>query len=199
MEKKNKKVWRTVSNIIFVVLIALLLIPSGRVWVQQGMMKIGLFRAKLEAPKENLQVDADAQKLSSKVSFMDDAGNEVKLADLQGKVVFINYWATWCPPCKAEMPSIQALKDKFEGNEDLVFMLVELETAKEKAREFMTAGKMNLPLYYPAGAIPKEWLSGTVPTTMILDKEGNVAMHHEGMADYSRKSVVEFVTDLLSK
>src|SRR5690606_31828464 len=197
----KKKIWKIVSNILFVGLIIFLILPSGRTWIQQGLMKIGLFKPKLEAPREE-PVRATEDETSSGsnyagVAFSDDNGNRVNVPDLKGKVVFLNFWATWCPPCKAEMPSIQVLKDKFKGNEQVAFLIVEIEGEKDKARDFMKKGNMDLPIYYPESQIPGEWLGGAIPTTVILDKTGKIAAKHEGMADYSRADVSDFITELI--
>lgn len=196
----KKKVWKIVGNIIFAGLIILLLLPSGRVWVQQGLMKIGLFKPKLET-SETTTVEDENAPVSDYVgvAFSDDNGHVVSIQDLKGKVVFLNFWATWCPPCKAEMPSIQVLKDKFKNNDQVAFLIVEIEGEKEKARNFMQQGDMDLPVYYPEGQIPSEWLGGAIPTTVILDKTGKIAARHEGMADYSRAEVSDFMLELTQK
>lgn len=201
----KKKIWKVSSNILFVGLIILFIVPSGRVWVQKGLMKIGLFKPNLEKPNDannNLPRASDGdltEHYDVRVAFSDDTGDVVTIRDLQGKVVFINFWATWCPPCKAEMPSIQTLKDRLKGNEDIVFLIVEIEGEKEKARNFMQQGGMDLPIYYPESQIPSDWLAGAIPTTVILDKAGNIAARHEGMADYSRAEVSDFLTELIQK
>ena len=198
----KKKVWKIVGNIIFAGLIILLLLPSGRVWVQQGLMKIGLFKPKLETSEAtNTPAEDEGTLLSdyAGVAFSDDNGHVVSIHDLKGKVVFLNFWATWCPPCKAEMPSIQVLKDKFKDNDQVAFLLVEIEGEKEKARDFMLKGDMDLPIYYPESQIPGEWLGGAIPTTVILDKTGKIAARHEGMADYSRTEVSDFMLELTQK
>lgn len=201
--KDRKKFWRIVINIVFAVLVIALVVPASRSWIQQGLMKIGFFKPSLEAPQDTVaqkkETPASAAS-SANVSFSNEKGEVVHIKDLAGKVVFVNFWATWCPPCKAEMPSIQQLKDKFgDNNDDVVFMLVEIDGEAEKAREFMKQGKMDLPIYFPESEIPSNWLGQSIPTTVILDKDGNVAAHHEGMADYSRKEVFEFITNLIKK
>lgn len=198
----KKKAWKIIGNIIFAGLIILLLLPSGRVWVQQGLMKIGLFKPKLETSEATTTPAEDKAPLLSDyagVTFSDDNGHVVSIHDLKGKVVFLNFWATWCPPCKAEMPSIQVLKDKFKDNDQVAFLLVEIEGEKEKARDFMLKGDMDLPIYYPESQIPGEWLGGAIPTTVILDKTGKIAARHEGMADYSRTEVSDFMLELTQK
>lgn len=196
---EDKKWGRWIGNTIFFGLVIMLLIPTTRTWMQQGLMKLGLFKPSLEAPVvEGKEGEVDL-KIGEDVVFLNDNEQRVPLADLKGKVVFINFWATWCPPCKAEMPSIQVLKDKFKGNDSVEFMLVEIDGEKEKANTFMKKGKMDLPIYYPDSSIPREWLGGSIPTTVILDKEGNTVAHHAGMADYSKKEVFDFITELINK
>ncbi|HLT87130.1 MAG TPA: TlpA disulfide reductase family protein [Sphingobacterium sp.] len=199
----KKKVWKIVSNIVLVGLIILLILPDGRTWVQQGLMKIGLFKPKLEkaekAPNQHAEVEAPSGSNYAGVAFSDDNGEIINIPDLKGKVVFLNFWATWCPPCKAEMPSIQVLKDKFKDNDQVAFLIVEIEGKKEKARDFMQQGNMDLPIFYPESQIPGEWLGGAIPTTVILDKTGKIAAQHEGMADYSRTEVSDFITELIQQ
>ncbi|MEJ5053533.1 TlpA family protein disulfide reductase [Sphingobacterium sp. MYb382] len=202
MIKDKKKFWKITSNIIFGLIIILLLVPTSRVWIQQGLMKVGLFKPKLEQPAEVPAAAAETtteDKAPVTAVFSDDEGKPVDILDLKGKVVFLNFWATWCPPCKAEMPSIQNLVKKFKGNDKVVFMLVEIEHEKEKAHTFLKENKLNLPIYYPESEIPSEWLGQSIPTTIILDKDGRIAARHEGMADYDRKEVFEFITDLINK
>ncbi|PRD56333.1 TlpA family protein disulfide reductase [Sphingobacterium gobiense] len=199
----KKKLWKIGSNVLLVGLIILLILPAGRAWIQQGLMKIGLFKPNLEKPEEvstnTSQVDITSDSNYAGVAFSDDNGEVVNISDLKGKVVFLNFWATWCPPCKAEMPSIQVLKDKFKDNNQVVFLIVEIEAEKEKARDFMQQSDMDLPIYYPESQIPSEWLAGAIPTTVILDKTGDIAARHEGMADYSRTDVFDFITELINK
>lgn len=198
--KNKKKTWKIVGNIIFALLIMLLIVPTSRAWMQQGLMKLGLFKPNLEKPKESDNISQQTVVSSDlNTTFSNDKGELVKVSDLKGKVVFINFWATWCPPCKAEMPSIEVLKDKFKGKDNIEFLLVEIEHAKEKAHAFLQEHNLDLPIYYPESQIPGSWLGGSIPATVILDKEGNLAAHHEGMADYSRKEVFDFLTELMNK
>lgn len=200
MIKDKKKFWKITSNIIFGLIVLVMLIPTSRIWVQQGLMKIGLFKPKLEQPAAAPAAEATTEdKAPVTAVFSDDAGQPVDILDLKGKVVFLNFWATWCPPCKAEMPSIQKLVEKFKGNDKVVFMLVEIEHEKDKAHAFLKDNKLKLPIYYPESEIPSEWLGQSIPTTVILDKDGRIAARHEGMADYDRKEVFEFITDLINK
>ncbi|NJI71755.1 TlpA family protein disulfide reductase [Sphingobacterium kitahiroshimense] len=192
MNPKTKKI---IGNSVFVVIILLLLWPTSRAYFQQGLMKIGLFKPTLEEPEK---IDSQIS-VQNNISFKNDKGEIVNMNDLKGKVVFINFWATWCPPCIAEMPSIATLYERLKGNSEVVFLIVEIEGESEKANKFMTRKQLNLPVYYPNSQIPKEWLGGSIPTTLIINKHGEIATKHEGLADYSRQEVSDFIIELTKK
>lgn len=198
MDKKTKS-W--ILNGLFVVLLALLIWPTSRTYFQQGLMKIGLFSPKLSSPSaDNAATDpGEAPVLAPAISFRDPEGKVVQLSDLKGKVVFINFWATWCPPCIAEMPSIEALYKKFEDNQDIVFLIVEIEANAEKAQQFMSSKNLSLPIYFPESEISEAYLSGSIPTTVIIDKTGAIASRNEGMADYSSQEVSDYISELIHK
>jgi thiol-disulfide isomerase/thioredoxin len=197
MNPKTKKI---IGNIVFVLFIAVLIWPTSRSYFQQMLMKVGLFKPKLEVPQQAAEpLSAGKENVGKAVSFVNQLGETVPVASLKGKVVFINFWATWCGPCRAEMPSINVLYDKFKDNPNVVFLIVEIEGDQEKAAAFVKNEKLTLPISYPNSDIPKEWLSASIPSTVILDKDGNLATRHEGMADYSTPDVASFIQDLINK
>lgn len=131
--------------------------------------------------------------------FQDENGAATHTQDLNGKVVFINFWATWCPPCLKEMPSIQVLYDKFKDNDNVEFLIVEIENDIEGTKKFLNNQNLSLPIVYPKGDIPSTWLGGAIPTTIILDKEGKTAAKQEGMYDFSTQAVEDFIQELISQ
>lgn len=133
------------------------------------------------------------------ITFQDGNGKIVALNDLKGKVVFINFWATWCPPCIAEMPSINELKAKFGENENIIFLMVDVDGKHKKSQAFMDKREFNLPVYIPHSEIPKEFLSGAIPTTVILDKKGAIAARIEGGRDYSKPEIVNALKQLIEE
>lgn len=190
-----KFLYKNKSNLLFFALILVLVFSTdAKALLSQGLMKLGFYQPKLEeaiAPKE----------VSSSLYFemLDADGNSVELSDLKGKVVFINFWATWCPPCIAEMPSIQKMYDKVRDDEEIVVLTVEVQGAKEKAMKFMERKNMDLPVVYPNTAIPEEIFQGSLPTTVIFDKDGNIAHTTMGMADYSGQNILDFFEELKTK
>lgn len=128
--------------------------------------------------------------------FLDSSGTKVSLSSLQGKVVFVNFWATWCPPCIKEMPSIETLKNKMKGK-DVVFLLVDVDGNYDKAKAFMEKRKLDLPIYIPATSITNTYLGSSIPTTIIFDKKGNMIQRIVGGVDFASEEVEKFMEQVL--
>ncbi|MCA4782232.1 TlpA family protein disulfide reductase [Empedobacter stercoris] len=173
--------------------LVLLFVPEAKAMIQQGLMKLGLFDPKLEKVEKSSQPETEANYI---FEMVDVDGKTVNMEDLKGKVVFMNFWATWCPPCIAEMPSIQTLYDKVKEDKDIVILTVEVEGKRDKVAKFMERKKLSLPVVYPNSSIPTEFFNGSLPTTIILDKKGNIAHTTMGMADYSGQDIVDFLNEL---
>ncbi|GGH78210.1 thiol-disulfide isomerase/thioredoxin [Filimonas zeae] len=188
-----------VANIISWVLPALALFialnANAKAWAIRGLMQVGLFQVQAV---DNIAEDAPESAYEGDVVFKDGAGKAVELSSLKGKVVFINFWATWCPPCRAEMPSINTLYSKFKNNADVVFIMVDVDGKYEKSYSFIKQNGYNFPLYVPASSIPSSMLGNAIPTTVILNKKGKIAMRHEGGADYASPKVEKLINSLLN-
>jgi peroxiredoxin len=101
-------------------------------------------------------------------------GERVKLSDYRGKVVFLNFWATWCPPCRAEMPAMEKLQQKFQGRPFQMLAVNFMET-RAKAKAFVDKMKLTFPIVMdPHGVIGKNYNAENLPVTYIIDKQGNV-------------------------
>jgi thiol-disulfide isomerase/thioredoxin len=133
------------------------------------------------------------------ISFLDEDKKAVALNDLKGKVVFINFWATWCPPCVREMPSINNLKKHYKNNKDLVFLMVDVDGNYDVSKKFMEKNNLDLPLYMPNGEIPSRFLGNSIPTTVILDRTGKMVARIEGGRDYMAPEIISSMDDLLKK
>lgn len=166
--------------------------PSAKAWMLSGLMKVGLFQpdVKSKQPGEVLKM------LPQGVVFSDSSGKPVALSALKGKVLFINFWATWCPPCIAEMPSINKLYQQFGKNKDLVFLMVDVDNSLQRSLTFMEQKNYSLPVYTPASAIPPEIFDGSIPTTLIVNKAGEIVFEHTGGADFSNGELVQFLRNL---
>lgn len=136
--------------------------------------------------------------LAPAVLFTDSKGKTIDISKQRGKVLFINFWATWCPPCIAEMPSIAKLQSQL-NSKDILFLMVDVDKNFGKSVKFMDKNGYQLPVYQPAGEVPAAFLSGAIPTTVVIDKAGRVVGRHEGGADYANPEVVQYFADLIKQ
>lgn len=128
--------------------------------------------------------------------MVDLDGKTVAFESLQGQVIFLNIWATWCPPCIAEMPNIQKLYDKV-GSDKIAFVMLSVdEGGRAKVKKFIDRKGYTFPVYLPASQFPQEFYSNAIPTTFIISPEGKIVAKQEGMAEYDTKEVREYLQGL---
>ncbi|WP_170114164.1 TlpA family protein disulfide reductase [Pontibacter mucosus] len=175
--------------------------------VQRLLLATGIRNA--EVPETLQNPDANAVVEAAVAANPTMAGAGFKLVDLngkvtdfeslKGKVVFLNIWATWCPPCVAEMPNIQRLHDKL-ADENVAFVMLSVdEGGVEKVKKYIDKKGYTFPVYMPASSFPQEFYSNAIPTTFIISPEGKIVAKQEGMADYDTKEVREFLVGLAKK
>jgi thiol-disulfide isomerase/thioredoxin len=121
-------------------------------------------------------------------------GTEMAFSQFKGKVVFLNFWATWCPHCVAELPNIQNLYDSLK-NEDVAFLLISDEDTGT-IRKFMEKKRYNLPVYLRGKDLPKVFATQGIPATFILDRDGMIAFKHVGSAKWDDESCRSFILGL---
>ncbi|MGZ5247698.1 MAG: TlpA family protein disulfide reductase [Flavitalea sp.] len=116
-------------------------------------------------------------------NLKDINGNIVNLESLKGKKVFVNLWATWCPPCRKEMPSIQKLSAEVNKN-NVVFVMLSLDDDFEKAKAYVQENNLMLPIYYPAETLPELFNVEGIPATFIFNEKGKLIKRVDGMDNY---------------
>lgn len=116
-------------------------------------------------------------------------GKTISLADLKGKVVLVNFWATWCPPCRAEIPDLVKLQDKYRDRL-VVLGISEDEVDPAQVKAFATEQKMNYPIVMATTELRQIFKGvAALPTTFVLDTEGEIQMRHVGMLDPERTEI----------
>ncbi|MEM8509060.1 MAG: TlpA family protein disulfide reductase [Bacteroidota bacterium] len=121
-------------------------------------------------------------------------GSRFSLASVKGKVVVINFWATWCPPCIAEMPSLNALYKSY--NEEVVFIFI-AQDKPDRVTEYLEKQGYNLPVYFAQHTPPNLLQHTSIPTTYILSKEGEIIVQETGAADWNSKNTRALLSELL--
>ena len=125
------------------------------------------------------------------------SGGETALSDYRGKVVFLNFWATWCPPCREEMPSMQTLYDEL-ADEGLEMLAVNVLEDAETARGFIEEEGFTYPVLLDTnGRVMIRYGVRAYPTTYIVDREGNVLGVRPGFHDWGTDAMVASVRELL--
>ncbi|SHG30013.1 Thiol-disulfide isomerase or thioredoxin [Flavobacterium micromati] len=186
--KTSKK--NIVQNIAFIVFIALLLFsPLGT------FIKVQLNRLIVFSPK-TIQLQDQKLLSSYKWLILDVKGNEVSLQDFKGKIIFVNFWTTWCPPCIAEMPSLQKLYNDYQDK--VVFLFVTTDSFNT-ADTFLKKEELNLPVYQSITNPPLEMVSATIPATYVIDKQGNIIVAKIGTANWNSDSFREKLDNYLRK
>ncbi len=184
--QKIKKHWGSI--IFYAVILFFVLNTDAKSWVLRQVIATGVLNT---AIKKGAPIK---QQAGTDFSFSSPEGNTLNSSMLQGKVVFINFWASWCPPCRAEMPSLNSLYLTLKNDNRFVFLFVSEDDDRTKASEYLKKNNFSIPMYYRNQVSP-EMFSGTLPTTIVLDKKGNIVMKHIGLAGYDNE---KFITQLKS-
>ncbi len=141
-------------------------------------------QGEMDVSKETVAPNtAKAEVLLPAFKIVDLNGKPFNLADFKGKKVFVNLWASWCPPCRAEIPSIEKLYSKLDKSK-AVFIMLSLDNDFGTAVNFAKKIKMVTPVYYPAEDLPALFNVNGIPATFIFDEKGNLVTRIEGGDDY---------------
>ncbi len=181
--KFNKKM---ISNILFIVAIALLIYPPSRAWIMRQVA----FSPSVEKVEERAILSNYNWQLKG-INTTD-----LDFETTKNKVIIVNMWATWCPPCVAEMPSLQDLYNDYKDT--VVFIFVTSE-GKEIVMPFMDKNNYNLPIYNMMSREPELLSSQSIPTTFLIDKNGAIVIKKTGAANWNSKKVRKQLDELIKE
>jgi thiol-disulfide isomerase/thioredoxin len=167
-------------------------LPEVMGFAQRLVLKTGLLTAAEMESREAIPAEAWSFPL------VDFAGNPVILEEFKGKVIFINAWATWCPPCVAEMPSIQSLYTQV-GSDKVQFVMLSLDKSPVKARKFMEQKGYTFPSYFPQSHLPRFFHTQSIPTTWIIGADGTLVSKKLGMAQYDTPAMIQLMENEIGK
>jgi len=182
-----KKQW---SNILFGVFIVLMIIPQTRMPIQVFIQRFISF-----SPSEIAKEDRTTLK-DYNWNLATLNSERTNLSQSEGKVIIINFWATWCPPCVAEMPELQELYNEYRDKVDFYFITSE---KSETVNFFLDKKGFELPVYLQIEKSPEVLESSSLPTTYLISKTGEIIMRKTGAASWNSDKVHEVLDGLLGE
>jgi len=178
-----------IKNIIFFIIIGVLLIPQTRQPIQVLLHKsLAIFSpSTIDESKQILVEDYNW-------GLKDQDGTAFNFEGTNGKVVLVNFWATWCPPCIAEMPSMQLLYDDYKDKIEFVFVSNEEFSV---INEFVSKKGYTFNVYNPMTKYPDVFDVSSIPRTFLIDKNGRIVIDKTGAANWNSKAVRNTIEKLL--
>jgi len=178
------------KNIIYIVLtvifLAFMLIKPLRNFVtEQIAMSPTVAKVNNETmlPAEVLDIDLKGINTSS-----------TNLKNLRGKVLFLNFWGTWCPPCRTEWPTVQKLYDLRKDN--LEFALIAMQDQEKDVKKFLKDNNYSVPVYIAESPLDPKILPQAFPTTYLIGKDGRILKKEDSSMDWSKDSILEFIDNV---
>ncbi|MCK4923260.1 MAG: TlpA family protein disulfide reductase [Bacteroidales bacterium] len=189
-EKSSK--WKIGGDILFYLFIILMIIPATR-----KPLSTAIIKATMRKPSVKTEVSVPRLlEEDYRMTFMDFKGNTVSLSDLKDEVVLLNFWATWCPPCRAEMPSLQKLYDSY--GEKIVMLLVSTED-QNTINQYLIQNEYDFPVYIQSSPYTQSFQVGSIPTTYIIAKNGRIVSSKKGAANWNSEKFKRELDNLLSE
>lgn len=189
---KKKKPLSIFFDAVFVLILLLLLIPATRKETAAFFIRWTSFPASSLDESEQYTIQAESRDWQ----FFDLEGNSYLFKELNTKPVFLNVWATWCPPCVAELPSIEDLY--VEYGKDVNFILVSNEDPNTIKKFIEKKGYSDLPVYYASYA-PKDFSSQSIPATFIVSNKGKVMVKKKGAAKWNSDKTKRLFEQLIKE
>lgn len=187
-----KRIKKNILSIVLLVAVILYIIPATRV-----PMQIYLHKG-LSYINQSSVIDEDERKSINYSDFtlVSESGKKLNFKSTQGKVVFVNFWATWCPPCIAEMPSLQKLYDDYSNRVEFLFVTSD---KFEKVKTFKTKKGFDFEVFNIVSGSQNELKTSSIPRTFIIDKKGEIVVDKSGAVDWNSKRVRSQLDTLLSE
>jgi thiol-disulfide isomerase/thioredoxin len=189
--KVAKEILKT--GLTFVILLVVLnytgLIGSISSATQSAFLKTGLLDAELDDTKSEI--------FNYNFTIKDLSGKRFSFEQYKGKVVFINLWATWCGPCRAEMAGIQKLYESVAADSISFIMLsLDRDADQEKVVKYVNTKGFSFPVYLPSGRLTEQLSVPSIPTTFVIGKDGKIVAKEVGTTNFNTDKFRKFLRQL---
>ena len=146
---------------------------------------------------EDFELSKEKKNISNLI-FKDHKEKEIYFSDFKGKILLVNFWATWCAPCIKEMPSLDRLESKINGDFDVIAISVDRDGV-EKVTDFFDENKIsNLEKFFDIkNSLAKEMNLYGVPTSFFVNKEGDLIGYYQGDMEWDNDTVINFINYLI--
>ncbi len=186
--RRKKTIWGITFDFIFTALVVAMVFPGSRKIVSSTVIRYSMFQ-----PRETKELiylkDSDY-----KWYLTDMEGVRHEFSEYKNQPVFVNFWATWCPPCIAEMPSIQRLYEEY--GDRVAFVLASQEDW-DTIKRFVKDKNYSFPVYVLSGGVPDVLASRSIPASFLISSHGKMLMKKQGAARWDGKSVKRVLDEIL--
>lgn len=180
-----KKQW---SNILFFIVVILFIIPSSRIVIQSQL-------ASLFSSTPSLIEGPNREKITNYNLVLDNLdGQAVSLMQSQNRPILINFWATWCAPCLAEMPDLNKLYKTYKDDVDFYFISQE---SPEVLKRFLNSKNYDFPVFTQQSKLPQPLVNEALPTTYLIDSNGEIMIKATGAAKWNDEDVHQIIEGML--
>ena len=190
--KEKRSFWQKLVDVLFWLLLVMLIIPGPRKVIATGVNKVFLHLKGPGVLSEEDQVEVTDLDFHWVLGTAES--EPYFLSDLRGQVIFLNFWATWCPPCVAELPEIERAFRKHKNQ--VAFLLVTNEKP-EVVEAFMEKHGYDLPVLYPGTPVPEVFNVRSFPTTFIVSREGKIVARKTGAANWDSRATDRLFEELI--
>jgi thiol-disulfide isomerase/thioredoxin len=179
------------NNFIFLGIILIMIIPQTRMPIQVLLHKgLSLFGTSVIDEEERKLVKFEDWELTEL------EGKAINFIDSEGKVILINFWATWCPPCVAEMPSFQKLYSDYGDKVTFIFISNE---EPDTIKNFMEKKEYDFKVYMPQSSYPEVFDVRSIPQTYLIDNNNKIVIDKKGAANWNSRQIRNQLDLLLSE
>lgn len=176
------------KNIIYLIVVAIVItlvtVPGLMDKIKTQFFPIATIEEAITVPESDYDIDLKG------INVPDS-----NLKNFKNKNLFLNFWGTWCPPCRKEWPSIQALYEAKKGEMD--FVLIAMQDQEEKVVQFLKENKYTVPVYIAQSPVSEKLLPKAFPTTFLIDKSGKIVFKEDSSKDWNSKESHQLIQSML--
>jgi thiol-disulfide isomerase/thioredoxin len=190
----QSKALKTIKPVATAIVIVLILKWTGALSGISYLTSSAILQTGVMDASVNSSADLKDKPFDYNFLVYDLQGKPVDFQSFKGKTIFLNLWATWCGPCRVEMPSIQELYNKVDTSKVVFVMLsLDVEENKDKITRFVADKKYTFPVYRAGDYLPEPIQVTTIPTTFVVSADGMIVSKKVGAANYDTTKFLKFL------